>query len=65
MSEHPWEDRDTVIQGSITAWRACFPRALCANVEQGEEEDEDGGGRSVAARAWWTLTLCTLRGCES
>ena len=27
-----WEDRDTVIQGSIAAWRACFTRARCANV---------------------------------
>ena len=31
-AEHPWEDRGTVIQGSIAAWRACFPRARCANV---------------------------------
>ena len=40
--EHPWEDRDTVIQGSIRAWRACFPRARCANVREwvyGEEEE--------------------------
>ena len=28
----PWEDRGTVIKGSIAAWRACFPRARCANV---------------------------------
>ena len=34
VTEHPWEDRETVIQGSIAAWRACFPRALCANVRQ-------------------------------
>jgi hypothetical protein len=27
-----WEDRGTVILGSIAAWRACFPRARCANV---------------------------------
>ena len=33
VSEHPWEDRETVIQGSIAAWRACFPHALCANVQ--------------------------------
>ena len=33
VSEHPWEDRDTVIQGSIGVWRACFPRACCANVQ--------------------------------
>jgi hypothetical protein len=34
VREHPWEDRDTVIQGSIRAWRACFPRARCANVQK-------------------------------
>ena len=34
VSEHPWEDRRTVIKGSIAAWRACFPHALCANVQQ-------------------------------
>ena len=34
VSEHPWEDRDTVIRGSIAAWRACFPHALCANVQE-------------------------------
>jgi hypothetical protein len=27
-----WEDGATVIQGSIAAWRRCFPRARCANV---------------------------------
>jgi hypothetical protein len=32
VTEHPWEDGETVIQGSIAAWRACFPRARCANV---------------------------------
>ena len=32
VTEQPWEDRDTAIQGSIAAWRACFPRARCANV---------------------------------
>ena len=32
VAAHPWEDRDTVIQGSIGGWRACFPRARCANV---------------------------------
>ena len=34
VSEHPWEDRRTVIQGSIAAWRACFPHALCVNVQK-------------------------------
>jgi hypothetical protein len=31
-----WEDRTTVIQGSLAAWRACFPRARCASVRKGE-----------------------------
>ena len=34
VSEHPWEDRETAIQGSIAAWRACFPHARCANVQR-------------------------------
>ena len=34
VSEQPWEDRDTVIKGSISAWRACFLRARSANVRQ-------------------------------
>ena len=32
VAAHPWEDRATVILGSIGGWRACFPRARCANV---------------------------------
>ena len=34
VSEQPWEDSETVIQGSLAAWRACFPRACAANVSQ-------------------------------
>jgi hypothetical protein len=34
MSEQPWKDRDTVIKGSIAAWRACFPRARRAKVQR-------------------------------
>ena len=33
VTEHAWEDRRTVIKGSIAAWRACFPCARCANVQ--------------------------------
>ena len=40
VSEHPWEDRETVIQGSIAAWRACFPHARCANVRKWDFDDE-------------------------
>ena len=32
VAAHPWEDRETVILGSIGVWRVCFPRARCANV---------------------------------
>jgi hypothetical protein len=32
VTEQPWEDGETAIKGSIAAWRACFPRACCANV---------------------------------
>ena len=34
VTEQPWEDSETVIQGSIAAWRASFPRARAANVQQ-------------------------------
>ena len=40
VTEHPWEDRGTVIQGSIAAWRACFPHARCANVRKWNMDDE-------------------------
>ena len=36
VAAYPWEDRETVIQGSIGGWRACFPRARCANVRFNE-----------------------------
>ena len=36
VAAHPWEDRATVILGSIGAWRACFLRARCANVDFNE-----------------------------
>ena len=32
VTEQPWEDGATAIQGSLAACRACFPRALFANV---------------------------------
>ena len=34
VSDFPWEDEETVIMGSVAAWRACFPRARWANVKQ-------------------------------
>ena len=32
VRKHPWEDGETVIKGSIEAWRGCFPYARCSNV---------------------------------
>jgi hypothetical protein len=32
VADFPWEDDQTVIRGSVAAWRACFPRARWANV---------------------------------
>jgi hypothetical protein len=42
VAGHGWEDRGAVIKGSIAAWRACFPRARCANVRGWDES-----GRAV------------------
>ena len=46
VTAHPWEDAGTVIHGSLRAWRACFPRALAANVRQWSP-----AGAAAAARA--------------
>jgi len=40
VAEFPWEDERTVILGSVAAWRACFPRARWANLN---EAHWDGG----------------------
>ena len=37
VGRQQWEDRETVIKGSIAAWRACFPRARCANVARWDD----------------------------
>jgi hypothetical protein len=34
VADFPWEDEETVIRGSVAAWRACFPRARWANVTE-------------------------------
>ncbi len=34
VGRQQWEDRETLIMGSIAAWRACFPRARCANINK-------------------------------
>jgi len=34
VADFPWEDEETVIKGSVAAWRACFSRARWANVRE-------------------------------
>ena len=47
VAAHPWEDRETVILGSIGGWRACFPRARCANVRTYDWPSGEGVVRST------------------
>jgi hypothetical protein len=42
VADFPWEDEETIIQGSVAAWRACFPRARWANVT-GHNDDTSSG----------------------
>ena len=42
VADFPWEDDKTVIKGSVAAWRACFPRAMWANVGQDRYPDYIG-----------------------
>jgi hypothetical protein len=42
VAQQRWEDRDTVIMGSIAAWRRCFPRARCANVRSWKSYKDTG-----------------------
>ena len=34
VRQQQWEDRETVIAGSVGAWRRSFPRTRCANVSE-------------------------------
>ena len=45
VTSHQWEDKDTVIRGSLEKWRRCFPRARAALVEQYHEEYNPSGRR--------------------
>jgi hypothetical protein len=45
VGDFPWEDMGTVIRGNISQWRACFPRAIGANVSEGDADEHEGGGR--------------------
>ena len=47
VRRHQWEDGATVIRGSIAAWRACFPRARCANVGRYQDAINPQGRRAA------------------
>jgi hypothetical protein len=46
VGRQQWEDGDTVILGSIAAWRACFPRARCANMRMWKLLSDTGSVRT-------------------
>lgn len=52
VSAHCWKDSTTVIRGSIPLWRACFPRARCANV-RASSPWAPGGRRLFTSEAVW------------
>jgi hypothetical protein len=47
VRQQQWEDGATVIHGRIAAWRACFPRARCANVSRRSENVNPQGRRAA------------------
>ena len=52
VADFPWEDMETVIQGSIALWRACVPRAKGANVGQhGQYGLNPSGRRTIVVDA--------------
>jgi hypothetical protein len=65
VAAHPWEDMETVIQGSIGGWRACFPRARCANVREwcGDvvRRTPVVDGDFVHLEGLWELTMVSSR----
>jgi len=65
VADFPWEDEKTVIKGSVASWRACFPRARGANVN----EDYVGGRRTPVMDADFVhfvgLRSLNMRNCMS
>ena len=62
VAAHPWEDRETVIQGSIGGWRACFPRARCANVNKCRRHAPVVDADFVHFVGLWELNMASCRG---
>jgi hypothetical protein len=70
VGRQQWEDRETVIKGGIAAWRACFPRARCANVRKWKPNLATGSLRTNPVRDADFVHLEGLRelnmtGCEA
>ena len=62
VAAYPWEDRETVILGSIGGWRACFPRARCANVRNYSRFAPVVDADFVHFVGLWELSM---RGCKA
>ena len=46
VTDHQWEDKDTVIRGDVGKWRKCFPRARAANVGENNQYYNPQGRRT-------------------
>ena len=61
VAAHPWEDRETVIKGDIGGWRACFPRARCANVNMYTRRSPVVDADFVHFVGLWELNMARCR----
>ena len=61
VAAHPWEDRETAILGSIDGWRACFPRARCASVNNFYRRAPVVDGDFVHFVGLWELDMSYCR----
>ena len=61
VAAHPWEDRKTVIKGRIGRWRACFPRARCANVDKAHRSIPVVDADFVHFVGLWELNMAQCR----
>ena len=65
VAEFPWRDMDTVIHGSVAAWRACFPKARRANINQEvwrqgrRKPATDTDFHYLEGLEWLDMTSCT------
>ncbi len=61
---HEWQDCATLVRGRVAAWRACFPRALAANLAtlDGRREPLRVAPRAAARGAALRRRLCAPDG---